>query len=249
MSAKSSSRGGSPVTLIAVHTNEGDNPAFETTDHRAENLAAWMDGQPVSYHKIVDDDSVVNYVPDVRMSWALRSGNSRSLNVCFIGRAAWTRGEWLQHDRMLRMGGDIVRNWSIIHGIPARKLTPEQVNRDQRGVIGHWDWTIGKRDGSHTDPGPGFPWDLFMRYVNAQTPEGDDDVTTIPEIRKLLEEHAQRKDDLSPSRRVDTGYARDQAHDDVMELARNLVVKFASLETALANIKTQLDELLTPPKE
>jgi hypothetical protein len=35
------------------------------------------------------------------------------------------------------------------------------------GVIGHVDWTVGKRDGSHTDPGPNFPWDVLMARVGA----------------------------------------------------------------------------------
>lgn len=165
MAAKSSSRGGTVIALVAVHTNEGDNPAFETVDRRAENLARWMEGQPVSYHKVVDDDSVVLFVPDARMAWSLRSGNPRSLNVCMIGRARWSRGEWLRHDRMLRMTATIVREWCDRYDIPLRKITPEQVGKNQRGVIGHWDWTVGKRDGSHTDPGPGFPWDVLMAYA------------------------------------------------------------------------------------
>lgn len=160
-----SSRRGTDITLIAVHTNEGPNPAIEAVDNRAENLARWMDGQPVSYHKIADDDSVVVYVPDVLMAWALRSGNPRSLNICLIGRAAWDRGEWLRHDQMLRMAALQVRNWADEHGIPKRKLSPSQVGDDQSGIIGHVDWTRGKGDGTHTDPGDQFPWDVFMRYV------------------------------------------------------------------------------------
>lgn len=165
MAAKSSSRGGATIRWVALHTNESDNPAFETTDHRAENLARWMEGQQVSYHKVVDDDSVVNFVPDGVMSWSLRSGNSRSLNVCMIGRAAWSREEWLRHDQMLRMTALIVKNWCEAHGIPKRKLSASQVGANQSGIIGHWDWTMGKNDGTHTDPGAQFPWDVFMRYV------------------------------------------------------------------------------------
>ena len=182
MAASSSSRGGTPITLVAVHTNEGPNPAIEAEDRRAENLARWMDGQPVSYHKIVDDDSVVPYVPDMLMSWSLRSGNRRSLNVCMIGRAAWDRDEWLRHDQMLRMTALIAKDWCERHGIPMRKLSPSQVGADQSGVIGHVDWTRGKGDGTHTDPGDQFPWDVFMRYVlgsalDQQPREDTDDVS------------------------------------------------------------------------
>jgi len=173
--ASSTGRGGNRITLIAIHTNEGPNPADVFPDRTAENLARWMDGHPVSYHKIVDDDSVVHYVPDERYSWSLRSGNPRSLNLCFTGYARWTRAEWLRHDRMLRMGADVVRGWSRRYGVPLRKLTSAEVGGNQSGVIGHVNWTLGKRDGSHTDPGDGFPWDIFMRYCQGAPPQEEDD--------------------------------------------------------------------------
>lgn len=165
-----SSREGTPITLIAVHTSEGPNtPGDEGRDLTAENLAAWMaslpESQGVSYHKVVDDDSVVHHVADEMKAWALRSGNPRSLNLCFPGYARWTRSEWLSHDNMLRLGAGVVRLWCDRHGIPAVKLTSQQVGADRSGVCGHADWTYGKGDGSHTDPGTAFPWDVFMGYV------------------------------------------------------------------------------------
>lgn len=170
MAVKSSSRGGIPITLVAIHTNEGDNPADVYPDRTAENLARYLGGVNASYHAIVDDDSVVPYVPDQRYAWALRRGNPRSLNLCFTGWASWSRGEWLRHDRMLRLGADRVRAWCDLYDIPIRKLTPAEVGRDLSGIIGHHDWTVGKNDGSHWDPGPGFPWDVFLGYVREQEP-------------------------------------------------------------------------------
>jgi hypothetical protein len=186
MGASSTGRGNTRATLIAIHTNEGPNPADEFPDRTAENLARWMDGQAVSYHKVVDDDSVVHYVPDDRCSWSLRSGNPRSLNVCFTGYARWSREEWLRHDRMLRQGADIAHEWSRRHNIPLRKLTSAEVGANESGVCGHVNWTVGKRDGSHTDPGEGFPWDVFMRYAanTAPTAPEEDDVT--PEQDRML---------------------------------------------------------------
>ncbi|MEJ2862557.1 N-acetylmuramoyl-L-alanine amidase [Actinomycetospora flava] len=171
MTAKSGSRNGTKPFLIGIHTNEGPNPAGdEGRDQAAENLSRWMDGQDVSYHKIVDDDSAKHYVPDERYSWAMRSGNRRSLNLCFIGRASFSRDEWLRHDAMLRLGAAAVRGWCDRWGIPRTKLTAAQVGADHAGICGHVDWTNGKHDGTHTDPGAGFPWDVFLAYVNGGTP-------------------------------------------------------------------------------
>lgn len=174
----SSSRGGATITLVAIHTNEGPNPAGdEGRDRSAENLVAWMEANGVSYHVIVDDDTAVRQVSDGRASWSLRTGNSRSLNLCFIGYARFSRAEWLAHQNMLRLAANQVRAWCDHYGIPKRKLTAAQVGANERGICGHWDWTVGKKDGSHTDPGAGFPWDVFIDLVNGTTspttPEDD----------------------------------------------------------------------------
>lgn len=170
--AGSSSRSGVPVSLILIHTNEGPNPPDVFPDMTAENLARWMDTKSVSYHKIVDDDSAVNYVGDNRASWSARSANSRSLNLCFTGFAHWSRQEWLAHPRMLARGADIVRHWCKTYSLPKVKLSPSQVGFNQEGIAGHVDWTLGKRDGSHTDPGKNFPWDIFIEMVLASVSGG-----------------------------------------------------------------------------
>lgn len=165
MNRNSQSRAGTPISLIVVHTNEGPHPAGLHPDRTAENLAAWMENNGVSYHKVVDDDSVVDVLPDSVASWSVRSGNNRSLNICFTGYAAWTRADWLAHDSMLRLGAQVVQDWCVRHVIPLRKLTPAQVGADWSGICGHVDWTLGKHDGTHTDPGSNFPYDLFLDYV------------------------------------------------------------------------------------
>ena len=163
------SRQGTRITLVAVHTSEG-----ATT---AESLEHYLDqpGVEASYHKLIDDTQAITYLPDDVAAWAMLSGNHRSVQLCFTGFAAWPRSEWLAHDRMLRMGAAVARTWCDKWGIPPVKLTPAQVGADQSGICGHWDWTLGKRDGTHTDPGSNFPWDVFIDYVNnsvpAKTPE------------------------------------------------------------------------------
>ncbi|MGH3882101.1 MAG: N-acetylmuramoyl-L-alanine amidase [Pseudonocardiaceae bacterium] len=171
MAAKSSSRGGTGIRLVVIHTNEGDNPADVFPDRTAENLAAYLDrpSTQASYHKICDDDSTVRYLPDSVASWSIRSGNSRALNLCLTGWARWTRGQWLDHAGMLRRAAGEVAAWCDRYEIPVRKLTPTQVAADHLGIIGHWDWTLGKRDGTHTDPGPNFPWDVFIELVKTGT--------------------------------------------------------------------------------
>lgn len=149
-----------PITLVAVHTAEG-----ATT---TASLTSYLDqpGVEASYHMLVDDTGVVRYLPDDVAAWAMLSGNAVSVQVCLTGFAHWTRTEWLGHDTMLRLAARVVRSWCLVHNIPPVKLTPAQVGAGLSGVCGHWDWTVGKSDGTHTDPGASFPWDVFMSYVN-----------------------------------------------------------------------------------
>jgi N-acetyl-anhydromuramyl-L-alanine amidase AmpD len=160
----SESRQGTRISLIAVHTAEG-----ATT---ATSLEHYLDQPSVeaSYHRLVDDTQAIHYLPDDVAAWAMLSGNHRAVQLCFTGFAAWPRSEWLAHDTMLRLGAGIAREWCARYGIPAVKLTPAQVGADASGVMGHWDWTLGKKDGTHTDPGPNFPWPEFMSYVNLGGP-------------------------------------------------------------------------------
>lgn len=168
--SKSESRAGTPISLVIIHTNEGDHKPDLPDDHTAEDLAAYLDranaaGDWKSYHKICDDDSTVTYVSDDQASWAALAANLRSLNLCFTGWAHWSTQDWLAHDRMLRRGAAEVAKWCSRYSIPTSKLTPPQVGANQRGCCGHVDWTIGKSNGNHTDPGSSFPWELFLGYV------------------------------------------------------------------------------------
>lgn len=188
---KSESRRGVMISLVAIHTNEGDNKPNEADDKTAENLAVYLDrenaaGRGKSYHLICDDDSTVRYVFDSEAAWALRTGNARSLNLCLTGWARWTRSEWLAHFPMLRRAADEVRAWCDMYNIPLRKLTPEEVGGDWWGICGHVDWTLGKRpilgeaSGTHTDPGQFFPWDIFLPMVIGETESDDMDLNYFP---------------------------------------------------------------------
>lgn len=49
-----------------------------------------------------------------------------------------------------------------VRGIPLDHIGSAGVANRAPSVIGHWDYTIGARDGTHTDPGPNFPWDYVI---------------------------------------------------------------------------------------
>lgn len=161
-----SARSPRPVRLVAVHTAEGARTV--------EALGAWFQNPKakVSSHAGIDDQRIETYVPYDRTAWCIRSANTISDNVELCGFARWSLDEWLTHRNMLELCAQWIRQRCTARNIPIRKLTPADVAAGKAGVIGHVDWTVGMRDGDHTDPGVGFPWDMVigLAQVDAPTP-------------------------------------------------------------------------------
>lgn len=175
---------GSKIRHVVIHTNQGPNPVNEVLDSRAENLAKYLnrtDINPVSYHILTDDDSDVVYLPDDMISYSTRAANPISLNLCFLGYAEWSRGEWLEHWGMLERGAARARMWCKLYNIPVVKLTPRDVFNKHWGIIGHGDWTYAEKmrdpnaKDSHTDPGEYFPWDVFLNMIEGQLDDEEEE--------------------------------------------------------------------------
>lgn len=151
-----SGRGGASVIWLAVHTAEGAT----TADSLANYLA--NPKNQVSYHVVCDDSTTIQCVDYDEGAWAMLGGNSRSDQICCTGFAAWSRATWLSHQGML----DRIARWlaerAQARGILLDHIGSAGVANRASGVIGHGDYTIGAHDGTHTDPGPNFPWDFVI---------------------------------------------------------------------------------------
>lgn len=169
----SSSRSGAHVIWVTVHTAEGIR--------KASDLKAFFEHSTnSSAHAVADDSTLLdNLVPYDRAAWTLRNGNSRSDNLELCGFAAWSRDEWIgNHQGMLNNTAAWVRSRCLARGVPIVKLSAADVKAGRAGVIGHVDYTNGTGDGTHWDPGPGFPWDIVIARagtgVSASSGEEDD---------------------------------------------------------------------------
>lgn len=157
-------------SLAIVHTDEGD------PNGKVEDLLGWLaqERAQASYTLVVGRDGRIgrsnddNYVP-----WAAGSpANERGLHLCFKGRASQTRAEWLAQGRQLDAGARVLRDWRDRYGIPLVKLTGAQMRAGQKGVGGHVDTVDAWHSTDHTDPGPGFPWDVLLaKAAGNTTPE------------------------------------------------------------------------------
>ncbi|RJQ79969.1 N-acetylmuramoyl-L-alanine amidase [Pseudonocardiaceae bacterium YIM PH 21723] len=164
-----SSRGGAKVRLLVVHTAEGARTAQSLGDFFARTDVE------ASSHVGIDANSVEQYVPYDRASWTVLSANPISENVELCGFAHWSREQWLSTGMVdgcanPRAMLDRLAGWLAervqARGIEIKKLSPHQVAAGDWGICGHVDWTVGTGDGTHTDPGPAFPWDYVITRAN-----------------------------------------------------------------------------------
>lgn len=183
MAYKYSERGSRPVSLIVIHTAEGARTAAALGAYfiRADVQA--------SSHVGIDGSSTLQFVAYDKAAWTTRSANpiSESAEMCAFSR--WTRDQWLSSGTvdgvvnpraMVSRAAAWARSRALARGIPLTRLTPVQVGQNAWGLIDHYAWTIGKKDGTHTDVGGSFPWDVFLQEVTAGA--GGELVATAQEI-------------------------------------------------------------------
>lgn len=180
MGIPSSSRGGTKARLVAVHTAE--------SARTATSLRSYFDRtESASSHVAIDATTTLEMVPRSRAAWTLRNGNPYSVNAELCAFAAWSRADWLSTGtvqgcanprKIVSRAAAWARRECLALGIPMVKLSPADVRAGKAGIIGHHDYTVGMRDGSHWDPGPNFPWDIFMAEVRrgGAAPTEEDDI-------------------------------------------------------------------------
>ena len=143
---------------VCIHTTEN------AAGTPAENVANYqINSQSGSYHMLVDTTGKrLRENTDDWITWSTgNQGNNLLLHISFVAYARWSRSEWLAQDKMLRAGATVVAHWCKTYRFPVRQVgvagLPGITTHDATRVWGSTD---------HTDPGPNFPWDVFLRYVN-----------------------------------------------------------------------------------
>ena len=174
---QSSSRNGAKVIWLAVHTTEGIM--------RATTLRDWTSWAGSSHASSDETGALLTpadgFVPYDRASWTLRNGNRISENIEQCGWARWSRAEWLARPKLLDATARWLADRSKARGIPLVKLTPAEVAQRKPGVLGHNDYSVGTGDGTHWDPGPGYPWDVVLNMAR-DINKGDD----LPSSEELI---------------------------------------------------------------
>lgn len=155
-----------PVKYLIVHTAECAE--YDGADDAVSRYLARATS--ASIHCSIDSNSCTPSVPEDRVAWAASTPrvNNYALQAEFVGRAGQGAYGWADDfsQGQLDVAARIYAHWAAEHDIPVRRGTPEDLRTGQPGFYGHVDSTraFGNKDG-HWDPGPDFPWDLFLEKV------------------------------------------------------------------------------------
>lgn len=166
----------SAIIGVCIHTTEND-PGTP-----AENVANYqVTSQSGSYHVLADRIGLLVENTDDWTTWSTANkGNEVLLHLSFVFRARYSREQWLAEESMLRAGAWQVAQWCKRYNFPVKQVDV----RNLPGITTHsatraWGTT------DHTDPGPNFPWDVFLRYVNEAMNDGGGS-TAVEETKGLF---------------------------------------------------------------
>lgn len=162
-----SERDGARITNFLLHTQEGNGTA--------ESLAAYLNNTSngVSYHYTLRDRIVCDVVDTYNASWSVGDANAQTINLCFAGsRASWSRDEWLEIRDDIRIAAWLAVQDAHRYGFSTEVIAPPY-GPERDGISDHRYVTEVIGWGTHTDVGPGFPWDVFANDV-AQFESGED---------------------------------------------------------------------------
>jgi hypothetical protein len=151
-----SSRGGTGVRLIVLHTAEGAL-TYQSLGSFFANPAAG-----VSSHVGIDDsaNTVGEYVRRDYKAWTAANANPYAVQAELCAFAAWTPAQWSAHPNMLANTAEWIAEEAATFGIPIVRLSAAQAQSGAAGVCQHVD--LGVSGGNHWDCGPGFPMDQVI---------------------------------------------------------------------------------------
>lgn len=216
MGNSSNGRGGARVRYFFLHTEEGNSSA--------ESLAGYLNDRShnASYHYVVRDGIVAAVVDTNLSSWSVGDANGYSINLCFAGsRASFTREQWLARDNDLRIAAYIAVSDARKYGFSMAWLgSGGRYTPANQGVSDHQYVTDIIGWGSHTDVGPGFPGDVFARYLAEYAgTSGEDDMSAEDIAKAVWAAHVPKPDGKTEQAGILLGWVDQHGGDSLDQAA------------------------------
>lgn len=151
--------------LWCLHTDEG------APDASVDDLLTWQqdpDNQS-SYTLAVDRTGRIGRGnDDAYRPWSAGpTSNDRGLHLCLKGRSSQTEQDWLGQPAQLAAAARVIADWALRYDLPLIHRSPTDLRLGLRGGCGHLDISQAWGEVTHTDPGPGMPWNHLL-HLTAQ---------------------------------------------------------------------------------
>lgn len=146
------------IKWIVIHDAEGSS---------AQGVANYgVTTKSASWHVTVDDTIAIRCLADDIVAYhAYSPANDIGLGIELCGYARWSKKDWYIHQSTLKRAAWVVARWCQRYGIPAEWISDSGLKAQHKGITYHAQITRVLKKGSHTDPGPNFPFTYFMWLV------------------------------------------------------------------------------------
>jgi hypothetical protein len=120
---------------------------------------------------MTDPGETVDLLNLSTVGWHCGNGNQVGIGLEVVGYARYSFAEWTTGDQFAAVRLDAKRAAEVAaaKGIPLRWLSLSQIRNGERGFCTHADISATLGGTNHTDPGPGFPYAIFMQMVQQWT--------------------------------------------------------------------------------
>lgn len=164
--------GGLVPRLLVIHVAQ-----CAEVQTAAESLADWDAGEQApraSWHFAVDDDSITQSVLCEDTAWHAGPVNPWSIGIEHAGSAYQTAEQWRDEysDYLLARSASLVAYLCEVYAIEPRHVGVSELAAWHAGygplpcgIVGHDDVTKAI-SGTHTDPGPHFPWSEYLHRIS-----------------------------------------------------------------------------------
>ena len=150
-----------------------------------------------SAHYVVDPGQIVQCLTEQTIGFhAPPNTGSIGIELCDPQRGSSARWRDANHEAMLDLAAQLVREVAARWKVPLVKLSAGDLRAGRHGICGHVDVSHAFHRTDHIDPGTAFPWVHFMSLVTGKpAPKHDGTAPPFPG-RLITQPPAMRGDDV-----------------------------------------------------
>lgn len=178
--AHDSGTGNKPIHRVVMHCT-----VSPCRPGGARDIAAYFRSPSAggSAHYVVDPGEAVQAAYDSLVCWhAPPNSHSLGVELCDPMTGSGLRWHDPSHLAMLQHAAKLVAQLCLAYDVPIRKIDATDLKNGRHGICGHADVSDAFKQSTHWDPGPAFPWAVFMGMVRgAATDLTGKDPTPAPE--------------------------------------------------------------------